>query len=294
MRILITGATGYVGGQLLPYLNDNHQVVCLVRNANLFKAPKGVEVVQGDVLSGEGLNQALQGVDVAYYLIHSMSDGGDFSQRERLGAENFTAACQAQGVRRLVYLGGLGEEDELHSKHLQSRHATAEILSQAAPEFVYARAAVVLGRGSASFLMLRHLVDKLPAMICPLWIDVKTQPIASEDLVQALVHCGEEEGVVGEIQLGGADVVTYREMMLALARAEQRRKPIIIKVPVLTPKLSSHWISFISSVDTGLAKALIDSLRTETVVTKNPPVGVNDHPRGIDQAMREALGKRLV
>lgn len=289
MRILLTGATGYVGGELLPRLVQDHQVRCMVRRPQYFHR-EGVEVVRGDVLSGFGLEDALDGIDVAFYLIHSMTGGGDFGAREKLGAENFARACRNAGVRRVVYLGGLGPESGGTSRHLQSRHCTAEILQGAAPEFVYARAAVVIGKGSASFLMLRHLVDKLPAMICPRWIDIKTQPIAVDDLLDALVHCAENDGLVGEVQLGGKDVVSYREMMLTLARAEGRREPLIIKVPVLTPKLSSYWISFISSVDTGLARALIDSLKTETVVTQDPPPGVNDHPMGIIDAMRSALG----
>ena len=291
MKILLTGATGYIGGQLLPRLSQDHQVRCMVRKPEGFGHPYGCEVVRGDVLSGWGLEDALEGVDVAYYLIHSMTGGGNFSYREKLGAEKFARASRNAGVRRVVYLGGLGPESGGASEHLQSRHVTAEILESSAPEFVYARAAVVLGEGSASFLMLRHLVEKLPAMICPRWIDVRTQPIASEDLVEALVHCAEAPNLQGEVQLGGKDVISYREMMLALARAEGRSQPLILKVPVLTPRLSSYWISFISSVDTGLARALVDSLKTETIVTKKPPPGINDRPMGIDQAMRRALGE---
>lgn len=293
MRILLTGATGYVGNELLPHLIENHQVRCMVRRPNKFGQPYGCEVVKGDVVSGQGLKEALDGIEVAYYLIHSMTGGGDFMAQESQGARNFALAAREAGVRRIIYLGGLGNEDGDTSKHLQSRHLTAEILKEAVPEFVYARAAVVLGEGSASFLMLRHIVEKLPAMICPKWIDVKTQPIAAVDLVEALIKMAEIPDLSGEIQLGGSDVVTYREMMLSLARAEGRREPPIIKVPVLTPKLSSYWLTFISSVDTMLARALVDSLKTETVVTKDPPPGINDHPLGLEQSMRVALGGKL-
>jgi len=289
MKILLTGATGYVGAQLLPALEAaGHDVRCLARTPEAL-ASTGVEVVKGDVLSGEGLDEALAGIEVAYYLIHAMTGGGDFAERDRRGATNFVAAAKRQGVRRVIYLGGLGPDDGNGSEHLLSRHETAVILRDAAPEFVYARAAIVVGAGSASLIMLRHLVERLPAMICPKWIDVHTQPIAMPDLVGALAHCAEVEGLNGEVQLGGADVVTYREMMLSLARALNRRKPFVIRVPVLSPRLSSHWVGFVTAVDSGIARPLIDGLKAETVVTTPPPAGINDSPMGLEEAMREAV-----
>ena len=289
MRILLTGATGYIGAQLLPELvAAGHEVRCMARNPDPLRA-QGVEAVSGDVLSGAGLDEALADIEVAYYLIHSMAGSGDFREQDRRGAANFVTAARRAGVRRVVYLGGLGPDDGNGSDHLLSRHETAMVLKDAAPEFVYARAAIVVGAGSASLVMLRHLVERLPAMICPRWIDVHTQPIAVVDLVRALAACAVQDGLNGEVQLGGADVVTYREMMLSLARALHRRKPLVIRVPVLSPRLSSHWVGFVTAVDSGIARPLIDGLKAETVVTVAPPPGINDHPMGLDEAMRAAV-----
>jgi len=218
-----------------------------------------------------------------------MVGGGDFAERDRRAANNFAQAARGAGIRRVIYLGGLGPDDGQGSGHLNSRHETAEILKDSAPEFVYARAAVVIGDGSLSLIMLRHLVERLPAMICPRWIDVNTQPIAATDLVAALTHCAELPDLSGEVQLGGSDVVTYRQMMLSLAKALGRRKPIVIRVPVLTPKLSSHWVGFVTAIDSGVAKPLIDGLKAETIVTTPPPAGINDSPMGLDASMRAAV-----
>lgn len=289
MRILLTGASGYVGSQLLPGLVEaGHEVRCLARDPDRLDAP-GAEKVRGDVLAGTGLDEALDGIEVAYYLVHSMAGGGDFAERDRVAASNFAEAARKAGVRRVIYLGGLSPDESLDSAHLRSRHETADLLRSAAPEFVYARAAVVLGSGSASLVMLRELVERLPVMVCPRWIDVRTQPIAVADLVAALLHCAELPGLEGDVQLGGADVVTYREMMLSIARALDRRPPVVIPVPVLTPKLSSHWVGFVTTVDQGIAKPLIDGLKAETIVTNPPPPGINDAPLGIDEAMRAAV-----
>ena len=218
-------------------------------------------------------------------------DGGRLGRRGLVpnGRARQKAAPRPQGVPRVTSPGGLSPKESQDSGPLNRRPETALLLGDAAPEFVYARAAVVLGDGSLSLIMLRHLVERLPAMLCPKWIDVNTQPIAVADLVAALVHCAELPGLNGEVQIGGADVVTYREMMLSLARALNRRPPLVIRVPVLTPKLSSHWVGFVTAVDSGVARPLIDGLKTETIVTTPPPAGINDSPLGLDEAMRAAV-----
>jgi uncharacterized protein YbjT (DUF2867 family) len=224
---------------------------------------------------------------VAYYLIHSMDAEGDFAARDREAAVNFGEAAKTAGVERVVYLGGLGSED---SEHLRSRLEVAELLAARAPGLVHVRAAMVIGAGSASFVMLRTLVERLPVMVCPRWIDTRTQPVAIRDVVRALADVAEADDVPPEIQLGGADVLTYREMMVRTARVLGRRRPLVVKVPVLTPRLSSYWVTLVTPVESGLARPLIDGLASEMLVEESPPPGINDHPLGFDDAVRAAVG----
>ena len=288
-QVLIAGATGYVGGHLAPeLLQRGLQVRCLARDPSRATLPERAEVVRGDVLQERTLAPALEGVDVAYYLVHSMG-GGDhaFAQRDRTGAEAFARAASAAGVQRVVYLGGLEGGD---SEHLRSREEVASILATAAPETVHARAAMVIGAGSASFLILRHLVERLPVMICPRWIDTRTQPIAIRDVVAALAALAAEDAP-SEVQLGGADVLSYREMMHRYASAAGRRAPLVVRVPVLTPRLSSYWLGLVTPVDTGVARPLVQGLSAEMLVRTAPPAGINDAPLGFDDAVREALSE---
>jgi len=287
--ILLTGATGYVGGSLLPeLLARGHRVRCLVRSPDRAQLPEEAEVVKGDVVKAEGLDAAMEGVDVAYYLVHSMGSGDDFADCDRRAAEAFGDAAKAAGVGRVVYLGGL-EGDDSPSEHLRSRHEVAGVLRERAAEFVYVRAAMVIGAGSASFLMMRHLVQRLPAMITPKWIDTRSQPIAITDVVATLADLAEREQVPQEVQLGGADVLTYREMMVRFAAIIGRRPPVVVTVPVLSPRLSSYWVSLVTPVDSGLVRPLVDGLSTEMVVRDAPPDGINDDPLGFDDAVRSAL-----
>jgi uncharacterized protein YbjT (DUF2867 family) len=214
------------------------------------------------------------------------SGAGGFAARDRQAAANFGDAARQAGLRRVVYLGGLGSED---SEHLRSRMQVAELLRQRVPEMVHVRAAMIIGRDSASFVMLRSLVERLPAMVCPRWIDTRTQPIAVQDVVRALADVAEHDHPPGEVQLGGADVLTYREMMRRTAGVLGRRPPRIVKVPVLSPRLSSYWVTLVTPVESGLVRPLVDGLRSEMVVAATPPPGINDHPLGFDDAVRAAL-----
>ncbi|MCW3040509.1 MAG: NAD-dependent epimerase/dehydratase family protein [Solirubrobacterales bacterium] len=293
--ILLTGATGYVGGTLAPVLLERgHTVRCLARNAERArgKLPEGVEIVEGDVMSGAGLDEALAGADVAYYLVHAMGNGNgqDFAEADRKGARTFGDAVARAGVGRTVYLGGLeGGSATEASEHLRSRNEVAEILRAKVPGFVYARAAMVLGAGSASFEIVRHLVTRLPLMLTPKWVDTRSQPIAIGDVVNALAALAERPSAPAEVQLGGADVLTYREMMGRFAKVAGKRGPLILKVPVLTPSLSSHWVALFTPIQAGLVRPLVDGLSAETVVRNPPPPGINDEPLGFDDAVRAAL-----
>jgi len=288
--ILLTGATGAVGGALLPKLLDQgHSVKALVRNPEQAKLAGGIEIVEGDVLSGSGLDEALAETDVAYYLIHSMGRSpGDFELNDRIGARNFAQAAERAGVRRIVYLGGLPPSGG-GSAHLSSRAEVAEILAAAVPEPVHARAAMVIGADSASFTMLSQLVHRLPLMVGPKWIDTRTQPIASDDVTSSLATLASFQSPPEDVELGGAEIVSYRQMMDRFARIEGRREPLIIPVPVLSPRLSSYWVRFVTSVEPALARPLIDGLKEEMIVRTPPPAGINDDPMNFDQAVEQAM-----
>jgi uncharacterized protein YbjT (DUF2867 family) len=295
--VLLTGATGYVGGRLLSLLAADagapgEALRCLVRDPARAPDPVRPYAVQGDALTGAGLDAALDGVEVAYYLIHSMGrgDGGNFAERDRRAAETFGAAAARAGVRRVIYLVGLS--GDASSDHLRSRDEVAEILARHVPQLVHVRAAMVIGAGGASFEMLRALVKRLPAMVCPRWIDTRTQPIALDDVVRALHALRDRTDVVGDVELGGPDVLSYREMMERTARAMGRRPPLVVRVPVLTPRLSSWWVMLVTPVDNGLVRPLVDGLREEMVVRKPSPAGINDAPMGFDAAVRAALTER--
>ncbi|MGI8512115.1 MAG: NAD(P)H-binding protein [Solirubrobacteraceae bacterium] len=292
--ILLTGASGYVGGQLLPRLAGRGPVRVLARSPEKLDLPGEVEAVKGDAVSGAGLAEALEGIGTAYYLIHSMgrgSDSADFAERDRRAAEQFGRAAGEAGVERIVYLGGLAPSgtEAAQSHHLRSREEVGEILAGHVPGTVHVRAAMVIGAGSASFVMLRGLVTRLPAMICPRWIDTRSQPVAVDDVVGTLAALADHPDPPAEVQLGGADVLTYRQMMQRFARVMGRREPVIVKVPVLTPQLSSYWVMLVTPVEAGLVRPLVDGLSAEMVVTAPPPSGLNDAPLGFEDAARAAL-----
>lgn len=287
--IAVAGSTGYIGGLLSKRLcEEGQEVRALARHperaSDLREA--GCEVVRADVLEPETLRPTLEGADVAYYLVHSMGRGGDgdFAERDHRAAENFAAAAAEVGVRRIVYLGGLGEG----SKHLDSRHATAETLREGEVPVSYFRAAAVLGAGSESFRTVFYLVRRLPVMVTPRWVATRTQPIAIDDVVGCLAAASDPElSVDREIQIGGPDVTTYGGMIDELARALGRRRPLRIVVPVLTPRLSSLWIGLVTPVDAEIAKPLIEGLATETVVSD--PSGMDLLGSRPDTPLQEAL-----
>ena len=276
--ILVTGATGYVGGRLAEQLEGRHEVRRMSRSGK-------DGAVKADVVSGDGLDAALEGVDVAYYLVHAMGQKGDFAERDRRGAKNFGEAAKRRDVSRVVYLGGL---EGAVSEHLRSREEVATILAEHVPT-VHARAAMVIGSGSASFVMLRKLTERLPAMITPRWLDTKTQPIAIRDVTNALVALAEHESPPAEIQLGGAEVLAYKDMIQRTAKALGRRRRLIVSVPVLTPRLSSYWVTLVTPVDHALVVPLVEGLSAEMIVKTPPPPGINDDPLGFDDAVRAAL-----
>ena len=270
MQVLVTGATGYIGGRLVPRLLEaGHRVRCLVRDPGRLNDDPWrdrVEVVQGDILDPASLDAALDGCDVAYYLVHSMDGAGGFADRDRDGATNFRSAAERVGLRRIVYLGGMGSGDEL-SEHLSSRHEVGRVLADGPTPVTELRAAVIIGSGSASFEMLRYLTEVLPAMITPRWVRTRCQPIAIADVLSILVEVIDDDGTDDHVhEIGGPDVLAYEEMMRIYAEEASLPKRVIVPVPVLSPSLSSHWVGLVTPVPAGIARPLVDSLRNEVIV----------------------------
>ncbi|MGE0025934.1 MAG: SDR family oxidoreductase [Thermoleophilia bacterium] len=292
-QVLLTGATGYVGGRLLAHLEGlGVPLRCMARRPAELRprTADGTEVVYGDVADPPSLAPALAGIDVAYYLIHSMSGAADYRQADRAGAEAFGAAARTAGVRRIVYLGGLGEGPDL-SPHLASRQEVGRALAASGVPTVELRAGIVIGSGSTSFEMIRALVDRLPVMITPRWVATRTQPIAIEDVVACLAAAGRVE-IEGSriLGIGGPDRVSYGELMREYARQRGLRR-LMLPVPVLTPRLSSLWLGLVTPVYARVGRELVEGLRNETVVGDPAParelLGVQ--PRGVRDAIARAL-----
>jgi uncharacterized protein YbjT (DUF2867 family) len=268
--ILVLGATGYIGGRLVPrLLAEGHSVRCLVRSPEKIAGKKAwsqVEILKGDVLHPESFGKTFEGIDLLFYLIHSMTGTGEqFERIDKTAAENVAMAAREHGIKRIVYLGGLGERSEKQSPHLRSRQQVGDILRTSGIPVTEFRAAVIIGSGSASFEMMHHLVNRLPIMICPRWVNVKTQPIGIDDVLTYLVESVNNTASAGQtIDIGAPEILTYKEMMLAVAKA-LKLKRYILPVPVLTPKLSSYWMNLITPIPISLARSLIESLRYETV-----------------------------
>jgi uncharacterized protein YbjT (DUF2867 family) len=297
MRALVTGGTGFVGGRLAERLiAGGASVRALVRDRARAKHLPGLgaELHEGDVLDPPSLEGAGRDVDVAYYLIHSMGRGGDgdFIERERSAARAFAEMAARDGVGRVVYLGGLGDGEA--SEHLRARHETARILAEHGPPLTYFRAGMVVGAGSESYETLRHLVARLPVMIAPAWLNTDTQPIAIDDVLEYLALAPEISAAAGrEVQIGGPDVLSYAAMLDVMADVLGVRRRPRIPVPLVTPWLSSLWIGLVTPVDAGVARPLIESLRSRTVVTDPAGAALFDvTPRAFADALRTAVDQR--
>jgi uncharacterized protein YbjT (DUF2867 family) len=290
----VTGATGFIGGRLADSLaQSGAQVRCLVRDPARAGALRdaGYEIRRGDVTDAPSLEGAGAGVDVAYFLVHAMAGGQGFAERERAGARNFARMAAREGVRRIVYLGGLG--DESVSKHLRSRHETAMTLAAEGPALTYFRAAMVVGAQSESYRTLRYLVKRLPVMIAPAWLQMATQPIGVDDVIEYLRRAPEVAESEGrEVQIGGPDVLSYGAMLDRMAVAMGMRPRPRLPMPFITPWLSALWLGLVTPVDTNVARPLVEGLTTETIVTDRSgaqPFGISPAP--FDETLRRALAE---
>lgn len=296
--ILVTGATGFIGGHLATRLAaDGLDVRCLVRDRTTSRAraleAQGFELHEADVLRTETLRGAGHGIDAAYYLIHSMGRGGprDFAPRERAAAIAFARMARTEGIERVIYLGGLGEQPQ--SAHLRSRHETAHLLRRHGPPLTYFRAGMVVGPQSESYRTLRYLVERLPAMIAPAWLRNPTQPIAITDALSYLVSALDVDESAGrEIEIGGPDVLTYAEMLDRMAEALGLPHRPRVPVPLITPWLSSLWVGLVTPVDAGVARPLIEGLALPTVVVDPSGMELFDiEPIGFEDALRSAVAE---
>jgi uncharacterized protein YbjT (DUF2867 family) len=292
--VLVTGATGYIGGRLVPVLEtEGVRLRCLARHpaALASRVSPTTEIVTGDLLDPASLDRALTGIDVAYYLVHSMGTHGDYRHADRVAAHNFGEAARRAGVRRIVYLGGLATDDEPLSKHLSSRIETGQTLRESGVPVVEFRASVVIGSGSLSFELIRALVERLPVMICPRWVSTLAQPIGIDDVLAYLagaLHLPDAESRTFEI--GGADQASYGDVMREYARQRGLRR-VMISVPLLTPRLSSLWLGLVTPVYARVGRELIEGLKNRSIVTDPAalaafpirPIGLRD---AIDRAIR--------
>ena len=291
---LIAGATGFIGARLARSLaRTTSSVRCLVRDRSKAQALEavGLDLYVGDITDAASLEGAGKDIEVAYYLVHAMAGGEGFAERERTGAQNFARMAKREEIKRVIYLGGLGDESQ--SQHLRSRHETARVLAAEGPPLTYFRAAMVVGSGSESYRTLRYLVRRLPVMIAPSWLRIDTQPIGVDATIEYLRRAPEVPESKGrEVQIGGPDVLSYAEMLDRMAVAmglEPRRK---IPVPLITPWLSALWLGLVTPVDTKVARPLVEGLTTTTVVTDPSgaePFGIA--PESFDEALRRALAE---
>jgi uncharacterized protein YbjT (DUF2867 family) len=295
--VLVTGASGYVGGRLVTMLLERgYRVRCLLRTpGKVASAPwrDDVEIVQGDI--GGDLTEALEGVDAAHYLVHSIGSSADWAEQDRAAAENFRRAAEVAGLRRIIYLGGLGDHSSgVLSEHLASRQEVGAELARGAVPVVELRAAVIIGSGSASFEMLRYLVEVLPAMVTPRWVDTRCQPVAVRDVLHYLTESLTADVTGRVLDVGGPEILTYREMMAQYAVEAGLRPRLVVRVPLLTPGLSSRWIGLVTPIPPSLARPLIESLVNDVVVTGEAAVdAMPTEQLDYRTAVKLALGRSM-
>jgi uncharacterized protein YbjT (DUF2867 family) len=295
-KILVTGVTGFIGSRLAPVLVDRgHEVRAMTRRPDSYEGAG--TPVGGDVRDPASLASALDGVDVAYYLVHSL-DSDDFEDRDARAAESFGKAAAEAGVQQLVYLGGLGDEGAELSAHLRSRRAVESLLGAAGVPVTVLRAGIVVGRGGISWELTRQLVKNLPAMVVPRWAATRTQPIAVDDVIGYLVGVADEPRALGRVfEIGGPEPMTYVEMLEVASEVAGGGRVPIIQVPVLTPRLSSYWLALVTDVDTTTGRNLIDSMRTEVIVTDHSireivPIDPVPYPEAVRRALEETEDTR--
>ncbi len=295
MRVLVTGATGYIGGRLVPRLRDaGHGVRCLARGSGRLRGRFGesVEIVEGNLDDTSALVAALSGCDAAYYLVHSMASTASFAELDQQTARRFAQAARTANVKVIVYLGGLGDERDALSPHLRSRHEVGNALRETGLPVIEFRAAQIIGSGSISFEMTRYLTDRLPVMIAPRWVTTRCQPIGVRDVLAYLIAALSLPQQSRIYEIGGSDVLTYREMMLRYAAIRGLKRHIIV-VPLFTPKLSSYWVHLITPIPAKLAQPLIRGLHNEVIVRDE--AAARDfpliRPMGFDEAVRSALDR---
>lgn len=292
--VLLTGASGYVGGRLIPLLERQPVVLrCLARTPEKLRShvKETTQVVRGDVLNSLSLDEALHGVHTTYYLVHLMSDSNDFEKDDKQAATNFAEAAKKAGVRRVIYLGGLGDDtDPKLSAHLQSRHEVGQILREPGLETIEFRAGMVVGAGSTSYQLLKSLTDRLPVMLCPRWLATATQPIAVDDVLAYLLAA--KDLATGEsriFEIGGPDVVTYGDLIREYARQKGLRR-WLISVPILTPYLSGLWLALVTPATYEVGRHLIEGLKNPTVVRDKKALAVFPiRPMGVKEAIRKAI-----
>ena len=291
--VLLTGATGYIGGRLVPVLEDaGVRLRCLARRPGELepRVAASTEVVAGDLSDPASLDRALAGIDIAYYLVHSMGAHGDYLEKDRVAARNFGEAARRAGVRRIVYLGGLAAGEATLSKHLRSRIETGEVLRESGVPVVEFRASVVVGSGSLSFELIRALVDRLPMMICPRWVSTLAQPIGIDDLLAYLRAALDlPDGPSRIFEVGGADRASYGDLMREYAR-QRGLKRVMVSVPLLTPRLSSLWLGLVTPVYARVGRELIEGLKNRSVVTDPAALSVFPiRPVGLREAISRAI-----